>query len=245
MQSWNTAPRRGIQINREPSKCGVAALLCAAMGTDLTVPGLVEPLARAADGCESGSEGSAARDFLAESTFDLLGADSDGNGDCDSVAGDQSHSRSLADAGFVVALEGERDLLARCDRSLRSPRSPLYLGRVGYLPAESVHLPDGLRKGCLEEALEQYQWRPRPRESLPPWGLRFVIETAEDSGEVRLDQPLCLAPGRVRLGKRHVVTSWGMPRCVSSPEGAEGVWSVPTQGLSAPLDDPAARPGPR
>jgi CRISPR system Cascade subunit CasD len=110
----------------------------------------------------------------------------------------------LADARFLVGLEGDADLLARLHDALRAPHWPLYLGRKAFVPGEPVWIEKGLRPEALLEALGEYPWRGRRRPEDRPPSLRLVVEDANGS-EVRPDQPLCyaerrFAPRRVRPG---------------------------------------------
>src|SRR5690606_2033308 len=53
----------------------------------------------------------------------------------------------LADAAFLVGLEGPGDLLATVQQALMRPVYPLFLGRKAFPPALPVWLRDGLKPG--------------------------------------------------------------------------------------------------
>lgn len=90
----------------------------------------------------------------------------------------------LANAHFLVGLEGEQDFLARLHQAVKNPHWPLALGRKSFVPSPGVYLVDGLSASPLEAALKAY---PRPRGSA--WEQRFLIE--DPAGPfVRNDQPL-------------------------------------------------------
>jgi CRISPR system Cascade subunit CasD len=113
----------------------------------------------------------------------------------------------LADADFLVGLEGDRSLLEQIDRALASPVWPLYLGRKSFVPGSPVGLANGLRLDeNLESALRTYPLTCRPGEQRQE-RLRLEIQVAYGEGDrVKQDQPLSFQERR--FGLRHVRTDW-------------------------------------
>jgi CRISPR system Cascade subunit CasD len=193
MQSWGTQSRFIYRDpGHEPSKSGVIGLLCAALGKPR-----VEV---AADG----------QPKLAQLAGLRMGVrvDREGNLECDYQTAEnvaeahgkgrrtvQSWRSYLADADFLVGLEGDRELLERLDRALASPIWHLFLGRKSFVPAVPIRMPDqppwgpGLSDQTLEIALRSIPWHGRPGEE-PPSQLRFIGEDPSGvSVEVRNDVP--------------------------------------------------------
>ena len=194
MQSWGVQSRFGVRdTGLEPSKSGVVGLLCAALGRKRSAP--VADLAALAMAVRVDREGLLASDFhTAQNVLKASGG---------IKATDISRRYYLADARFLVALEGENPgLLAGLQSALRDPHWPLYLGRKAFVPGEPVWLPDGLwPDGSLIQMLHTYPWLgcdPNQR----PDQVRLVLQDP-DGTEVRPDQPLSFAerrfaPRRVR-----------------------------------------------
>lgn len=63
----------------------------------------------------------------------------------------------LADAVFLIGLEGEKTILERLIYALQNPVFPLYLGRRSCPPVGPVVI--GLRETTLRQAMEDEQWR--------------------------------------------------------------------------------------
>jgi len=104
----------------------------------------------------------------------------------------------LADAVFLVGLEGDRQVLEESQRALLKPRFALYLGRKSYVPAYPPYLRDGLWEGALEEALRRYPYLLREK---PGSDLLLVVEAS--TGRLVYDQPV--GPlGRREFGARYV-----------------------------------------
>jgi CRISPR system Cascade subunit CasD len=201
MQSWGVQSRFSTRdTGLEPSKSGVVGLLCAALGRRRHEP--VADLATLRMGVRADREGTLARDY--QTALAVVKADSSTP---DTVVSERYY---LADAAFLVGLEGPADLLAALQAALAAPVWPLYLGRRAFVPAEPIPLPDGLRpQAVLTEALASYPWRPRHAGERPPARLRLVLEAGADEGEPRLDVPLSFAERRFAL--RHVRTDWVPP----------------------------------
>jgi CRISPR system Cascade subunit CasD len=112
----------------------------------------------------------------------------------------------LADADFLVGLEGDAELLGTLNAALARPRWQLFLGRKAFVPAAPVYLPDsapwgpGLRTGELEGELAGYPWLgafDAPRRLEPPDQLRLVLDaSAGDATDVRGDVPVSFAERR-------------------------------------------------
>jgi CRISPR system Cascade subunit CasD len=199
MQSWGVQSRFGIRdTGLEPSKSGVFGLLCAAIGRPRHAP--LADLAGLAMGVRVDREGSVARDY--HTAQQVRRADPK-KGTQDTVLSERFY---LADADFLVGLEGPHALLAGLHEALAAPAWPLYLGRKAFVPGVPVVLPDGLRDGQpLRDALKTYPWSPRPRER-PPESLRLVLDAPPGQGEPRPDVPLSFSPRRYTV--RHVVTEF-------------------------------------
>ena len=148
LQSWGTTSRfdeRDTQL--EPSKSGVIGLLCAALGRDRAEP--VDDLAALRMGVRVDREGVPMRDYQT-ATGVLIAASAKADLERTVV----SPRYYLADACFLVGLEGEDEpLLRQLHQALRQPVWPLALGRKSFAPAGPVYLPDGLVMQPLQAAL--------------------------------------------------------------------------------------------
>jgi CRISPR system Cascade subunit CasD len=144
-------------------------------------------------------EGRVQRDFHTAGKDGVLSAD--GKLKDDLVVSRRDY---LADAAFLVGLEGAAELLAELHRRLARPHWPLWLGRKAFPPGDPVWLRDGLRPGTrLIDALQDFG-RLRPaRDAGGDGRMRGVLE--DPNGEItRPDQPLSFANGARRFGLRRV-----------------------------------------
>jgi CRISPR system Cascade subunit CasD len=214
MQAWGTQSRFTVRdTGMEPSFSGVLGLLCAALGRARDEP--LDDLAQLTMGVRVDREGLMRVDYHTAGGAHLRTERHYG------VPGPDGSKRStvvsrryyLADAEFLVGLEGERSLLDTLQSALRSPRWPLFLGRKSFVPSAPVYLPDagpwgpGIRSGELEEVLREYPWLgewTRRRNDRRPRTLRLVLSDPT-SPDVRADIPLSFAERR--FATRSVRTS--------------------------------------
>ncbi len=199
MQSWGTTSRfneRDSQL--EPSKSGVLGLVCAALGRDRTAP--VDDLSRLKMGVRVDREGLLMRDYQTISPPYRRA-----NGDLEKELAVISPRYYLADAAFLVGLEGDdRGLLERIHAALRAPVWPLALGRKSFPPGEPVWLEGALREKGLRDALLAWPSIAKARHEHKDAPLRLILEHAS-TGAVRLDQPVAPFSER-RFGPRYIAS---------------------------------------
>ena len=198
MQSWGLDSRfdqRDTGI--EPSKSGVLGLVCAALGKprdDQTGPWpSLAQLASLRMGVRVLREGTLRVDFQTAGGGKFPGRKSYGVWKASGSPGGTvvSPRHYLADADFLVGLEGPLPLLRQIEEALNNPVWQLSLGRKSYVPTRPVALPPNqqenpaVRAAGLEEALRSFvdpQSRGRQR---------FVLEASlESTVERRQDVPL-------------------------------------------------------
>lgn len=220
MQSWGTNSRFDQRdTGNEPSKSGVSGLLAAAMGIDRENWKDLEPLTRLYMGVRHDRPGVPKKDYQTAGcaeTDTIIKAD--GSPSKDGVV---SHRFYLADAAFLVGLEGnDRSLLEKAHAALRDPVWPLALGRKSYLPSEPIWIENGIQDAPLREALTKWPWLGTLRMwEEPPEQLRLSLESKDGSGVFRMDQPLSSFAER-RFGARFVQSEWiaFLPEVAHVPE---------------------------
>lgn len=94
---------------------------------------------------------------------------------------DVSERHYLADASFLVALQGDGSSVARCADALQTPTWPVFLGRKSCVPAAPVFAGLGQYE-TLEAALAAQPLHPRG-ETTP----RLLIETGPGHGNRQND----------------------------------------------------------
>ncbi len=218
MQSWGTQSRFVERdTGREPSKSGVIGLLAAALGRPREAP--VADLAALQMGVRVDRLGVVKMDYHTAGGKHRAGdrygvAIADGSSPRTVV----SRRYYLADADFLVGLEGDETLLREVDGALANPVWPLFLGRRAFVPAVPVRLPDGpplgpgLRNEPLRDALRSYPW-PEPRHMLERQDrferLQFVLEAPPTEGyDVRRDVPISFQSDNRVFDVRYVQTIW-------------------------------------
>jgi CRISPR system Cascade subunit CasD len=153
LQSWGVESkfsRRGTE--REPTKSGVIGLLAAAFGRRREEN--VDDLTALKFGVRVDQPGQLLVDYHLAVTE---AARAPGAGEAKKNAGTFVTRRYyLADAVFLVGLEGDETFLKRLDEAVRSPAFPLYLGRRSCPPAGKISL--GIRQQALREALTSEIW---------------------------------------------------------------------------------------
>jgi CRISPR system Cascade subunit CasD len=216
MQSWGVESRHTVRDTaREPSKSGIVGLLCAALGRPRQKP--VDDLGRLVMGVRVEQEG------LMSVDYQTAGGTTQGrvrygvatvDGGLTTVV---SRRYYLANADFLVGLQGELELLEELEESLKHPRWHLYLGRKGYVPSLPVLHPNGLKPDiALEDALKTEPW-PLPfnseRRAAEPEPVRVVVEVAgpEEADRFQYDQPLGAAFTTRSFGIRYVRTFYWQP----------------------------------
>lgn len=199
LQAWGVGPRMERRATwPRPTKSGVVGLLANALGRGREEP--VEDLARLRMGVAVLRRGRLLTDLQVVREVARV--------DGEEVKDKMTWREYLADASFLVGLEGEGELLRGLHRALANPARPLYLGRRGCLPSPPPYLPDGLLPFPLEEALGYWlagRNLPRP----------VPLYLEGERGEVVVDVPMDFA-GRALAPRRVARATW-------LPE--EGPWS--------------------
>jgi CRISPR system Cascade subunit CasD len=237
LQSWGTSSRFVRRnTDRAPSKSGIVGLLAAAQGRRRTDP--IEDLVDLRIGVRIDQPGQVERDFQTARPVD------------GSQAMPLSYRFYLADAVFLVAVEGEPNMLAGLQEALRGPAYPLYLGRRSCPPAGRVE--HGLRDTDVTGVLTSEPWlaSPRVQESLRAPTVRLdvvsdqpidreeaILEIVEDEPirETVQDDPITFDPERRQHGWR---TVYRQPIRIPNPRYHSG----PT-GQTGPHDPMAALDG--
>lgn len=196
MQSWGSRSRfQERDTEREPTKSGVIGLLCAAIGLDRAEP--MDHLRALRMGVRVDRPGRLERDF--HTAQEVLKATGKGT---DNLISNRYY---LADAAFLVGLEGENVLLRSLHQALRNPRWPLFLGRKSFPPGCPVHLADGLREEeSLRDALTRYP-DIAPLSSSEATRQRILLLESEDGDEKRMDNPLDYRHAQRRYSARALV----------------------------------------
>jgi len=212
MQSWGTQSRFTVRdTGREPSKSAVIGLLCAALGVDREDDARLADLAAMRMAVRIDRPGIIMRDYHTAGGGPWKGrrygvAKASG-GRPDTVVSTRYY---LSDASFLVALQSDnRALLNECDRALRAPVWPLFLGRRSFVPGRPIPIPgdgvrgtDDLMHALRTEPLYLRPWqKPEPR-------LRCVVEVDDLDAEVRRDQPLSFQNGERSFSLRYVEDRW-------------------------------------
>jgi len=203
MQSWGTESRFGVRdTGREPSKSGVIGLLCAALGRSRSAP--LNDLIALCMGVRVDREGTLAVDY--HTAQQVLKA----SGGIKST--ELSRRYYLADATFLVGMQGQTSLLKKLHAALQAPHWLLYLGRKAFIPGAPVWLRDGLRiSEKLEKALGSFPLLVETKADL----LRIVLD--DPNGEqVRSDVPISFAERR--FFNRRVHTGF-----ISPPQEEKGM----------------------
>ena len=212
MQSWGTQSRFTVRdTGREPSKSAVIGLLCAALGVDRDEDDRLADLATMRMAVRIDRPGIIMRDYhtAGGGTWKgrRYGVAKASGGTPDTVVSTRYY---LSDAAFLVALQSDdRALVEECDRALRAPVWPLFLGRRSFVPGRPVPIPGGGMRDTddLMEALRAEPLFMRPRER-PDVRLRCVTEVDVLDAEVRRDQPLCFRNGERGFALRYVEDRW-------------------------------------
>jgi len=195
MQAWGSSSRfarRGTEI--APTKSGVIGMLAAARGMRRTEP-LTELL-----GLEFGvridQPGQIMRDFQTARSLDGR------------YSAPLTYRFYLADAAFLAAVSGERELLCGLADALSRPQFPLYLGRRSCPPAGPVSL--GVHEGDLDDALTSWPWLAADwhRRQQPRTVLLEIIRDArpgEPVSETMPDEPVSFDPAHRQYTWRAVI----------------------------------------
>ncbi|MGD0826585.1 MAG: type I-E CRISPR-associated protein Cas5/CasD [Desulfobaccales bacterium] len=214
LQSWGVQSRfTERDTGLEPSKSGIIGLLCTALGRprheDLAY------LTALKMGVRVDREGILKMDFHTAGGAHRRG-DKYGVAKADGSKPDTVISRRyyLADADFLVGLEGKEELLKGLDAALSRPVWPPYLGRKAFVPGGPLGL--GLVDLPMEQALRSYPWLARTNREKARMlrqldegncKLRLLLDAPFGStAEVRPDVPLSFAERRFSL--RYVKTDF-------------------------------------
>lgn len=210
MQSWGVRSRFTYRdTTQEPTKSGVVGLLGAALGVERTDRERIADLAGLRMAVRVEREGIVERDY--QVTTDV--PTTKGTGHRNVV----SHRYYLADALFLVLLEGEREYLEQVAGAVRHPQWPLFFGRKAHVPASPLILSEdrgfgtGIRpEDSLEEALAEHPWQ-EERSDLKAGAkddpmLRTVVEVpaAHPAAEARYDVPVTFTSGDREFRQRYV-----------------------------------------
>lgn len=194
MQSWGTRSRFSYRDTElVPSKSGVLGLVAAALGRGRAEP--LDDLAELHMAVRIDQPGHLETDY--QTALNVAKAD---DSKPDTVV---SFRQYLADARFMVALEGDERLCRRIYAALRSPRWPLFLGRKGYVPGEPVWLRDGLVSADALTALRSIEWPEVDGRPVPETWCVVECQVGED-GDPRLDVPVDFRVASRRYSVRRV-----------------------------------------
>ncbi|MEU5693591.1 type I-E CRISPR-associated protein Cas5/CasD [Actinosynnema sp. NPDC020468] len=205
MQSWGTRSRGVIRdTTREPTKSGVVGLLASALGIRRGDTKALAGLADLRMTVRVDREGILERDYHTTQNVPTT----EGKGHRTVV----SERYYLADALFLVVLEGDPALLTRLHGCVDRPQWPVFFGRRAFVPARPLRTADSLSDVPAGEVVATHPWLeidPDAREAERRRARRTPLRTVSDCAptdpraEPRHDHPVDFASRAFRT--RHVL----------------------------------------
>lgn len=166
------------ETGTEPSKSQIVGLICAAMGVERGDGKMIAKIAALRMGVRVDVSGVAMTDFstagggkpatmtitdgprgLKLISYGVAQSDGDLNSDPNKRAA-ITRKHYLSDACFLVALEGDDDLVKTIHDALGNPVFGLSLGRKCFKPTMPMKLKDGIKGEAIEAAFRSYPWLP-------------------------------------------------------------------------------------
>lgn len=220
LQAWGDTSKFVIRRSMEaPTKSGVLGLICCAMGLSRQAArDRLPKLSFLAMGVRIDRRGIRWWDYHTVGAG--IGMTTAGGGVKTGAQGTLITRREyLADASFLVALQGDPEVVRRVTNALANPIWPIFLGRRSCPPSVPVLARPGDGKtwthsgthAGLKAALGAVPWRPRydhdaPRdaqhrqldttecETLIEWRASYDGDIAPEQAEVWYDTPACFDP---------------------------------------------------
>ncbi|MGW0590262.1 type I-E CRISPR-associated protein Cas5/CasD [Streptosporangium sp. NPDC002607] len=208
LQSWGVQSRfERRDTGTEPSKSGIVGLLAAALGVPRD--GDIRHLAAFGMAVRCDREGQVERDYHTTQNVPTT----DGKSSRTIV----SERHYLADACFLVALEGSAEHIEQAAEGLAKPVFPLFLGRKAFAAPPDLFL--GLTDLPATEAIRKHPWLERraqavrkarhDAESGKPQMLRISCDSEPSpSAHLRHDHPVSFAWGNRQFAPRYVRTDF-------------------------------------
>ena len=205
MQSWGMRAGGVLRDTAmEPTKSGTIGVLAAAMGIARDDDSRLTSLAALSLGVRVDREGLLERDFHTTQNVPTT----EGSGHRTVI----SERYYLADALFLVVLQGPEDLITEVGDSVRRPHWPVYLGRRAFVPTRPLFLD--FHDDPMDQVLRGHPWLEHPdrirqvdRVAQGRPGLRTMIdcEPGSPGAQLRHDVPLSFAQNDRRFATRSVV----------------------------------------
>lgn len=204
MQAWGDQESKFVirRSAKAPTKSGVMGLLCAALGVSRAeAPAVWLPkLSGLRMGVRIDRAGVRWWDYhTVGAGMEMRIAEGEGKTKPGALL---SRREFLCDASFLVALQGEAELIADLYAALQKPKWTLYLGRKSCPPSRPLleHAPT--MHSNLYTALVSVPWRPRLKGDMPPDSVECLIDWEPTCNEpeapsdalVWYDVPLTLEP---------------------------------------------------
>lgn len=187
LQSWGYRSRfTDRDTGLEPTKSGVIGLLCCALGRDRSES--VADLAALRMHVRVDREGSILSDYHTAGGGRFRGSREYFAPKSSGAKGENTVlqvKHYLQDASFLVAVEGDGNLLRQLEKALNDPAWPLSLGRRGCPPAQLI----GAKTfdGTPQEAFAK---EPYPDRANQKPRIVWELEPGVTDGEMRRDVPL-------------------------------------------------------
>jgi CRISPR system Cascade subunit CasD len=200
LQAWGGESKFERRVtNREPTKSGVIGMLAAALGRRRDES--IDDLAALCFGVRIDQPGQMVKDF--HTARKLLPRKK--GSFIDEYESYVTLRYYLADAVFLVGLEGETKGIKELEDAVNSPVFPLYLGRRSCPPCGRVSL--GVREKPLMLALREEPWLAGEwyrKKSGGPISLTLVTDADKPGGIRRRDLPVSFSPTHRRYAFRNI-----------------------------------------
>ena len=198
MQSWGISSKFDTRTTeRAPSKSAIVGMIAGALGRRRNEP--IDDLNALRFGVRIDDEGKLMRDFQTALAYK------------DSIRNIPYKNRTvtnryyLADAAFLVGLEGDDAFLEEIRDALLHPYFPLFLGRRSCPPEGRIVL--GLRHVGLMNALQNEPWLNEGLKKQNHTQFQYILDAASGEKEDTLlrDRPLSFNQEKRAFGFRRVV----------------------------------------
>lgn len=189
MQSWGVSSKFDTRTTeRAPSKSAIIGMIAGALGRRRNES--VDDLCALRFGVRIDDEGKLMRDYhTAKSAKSAY----------------VTHRYYLADAAFLVGLEGEDDFLKQIQEALLHPYFPLFLGRRSCPPEGKVVV--GIRDSALLDALQNEPWLNEGIKKQQKPSFQYILDALSDERESTIlrDKPISFNQEKRQFGYRRVV----------------------------------------